>query len=170
MRNESIITDLFHGQFKSTVCCSQCDRVSVTFDPMMTLSLPIPKRKKAEDFFFLPYNIGQGYINSSFKVPVGGSDNLRTVRNILNETYGLNTGSYVVASVYNNNFVRLHTASANAEDVAEAQGATLLYEIDPSLAASLPHQARRQDGMYNVPDDVTMLQLNLGVWAKDSHS
>ena len=61
------------------------------------------------------------------------------MRNILHETYGLSTGSYVVASVYNNNFVKLHTASANAEDVAEARGATLLYEIDPSLAASLPH-------------------------------
>ena len=92
------------------------------------------------------------------------------MRNILHETYGLNTGSYVVASVYNNNFVRLHTASANAEEVAEAQGATLLYEIDPALAASLPHQARRQDGMYNVPEDVTMLQLNLGFWVKDNIS
>lgn len=45
-RNESIITDLFHGQFKSTVSCSKCDLVSVTFDPMMTLALPIPAKKQ----------------------------------------------------------------------------------------------------------------------------
>ena len=57
LRNESVITDLFHGQFKSTLCCSQCDRVSVTFDPFMTLSLPIPKRKEQKDFFFMPYKI-----------------------------------------------------------------------------------------------------------------
>jgi ubiquitin C-terminal hydrolase len=44
-RNESIITDIFHGQFKSTVMCSKCDRVSVTFDPMMTMLLPIPAKK-----------------------------------------------------------------------------------------------------------------------------
>jgi ubiquitin carboxyl-terminal hydrolase 4/11/15 len=45
-RNESIITDLFHGQFKSTVSCSKCDCVSITFDPMMTMLLPIPAKKQ----------------------------------------------------------------------------------------------------------------------------
>ena len=133
---------------------------------MMTISLPIPKKKKAEDFFFLPYDIKQGYINNSYKIPVGGSDNLRTIRTILNETYGLKTGSYVVAAVFNNNFVKLHTTSANAEDVAAEQGATLMYEIDPSLRPTLPDQARRQDSMYNVSDEVTYLQLNQGIWQK----
>ena len=118
LRNESIITDLFHGQFKSTVCCSQCDRVSITFDPMMTISLPIPKVKKVQEFFFLPYDIKAGYVNNSYRIPVGGSDNLRTIRTILNETYGLKTGSYVVSAVYNNNFTKLHSTSSNAEDVS----------------------------------------------------
>lgn len=56
-RNESIITDLFHGQFKSTVKCSRCDRVSITFDPMMTMLLPIPGKKAVQSLFFLPYDI-----------------------------------------------------------------------------------------------------------------
>ena len=47
LRNESIITDLFHGQFKSTVNCSKCDRVSITFDPYMAILLPIPGAKKS---------------------------------------------------------------------------------------------------------------------------
>ena len=41
-RNESIILDLFHGQFKSKVQCSKCSRISVTFDPYLMVSLPIP--------------------------------------------------------------------------------------------------------------------------------
>ena len=43
LRNDSIIVDLFHGQLKSTVVCPQvgCGNVSVTFDPLMTLSLPL---------------------------------------------------------------------------------------------------------------------------------
>lgn len=44
-RNESVITDLFYGQYKSTVSCSKCDRISTTFDPMMTMLLPIPAKK-----------------------------------------------------------------------------------------------------------------------------
>lgn len=138
LRNESIVTDLFHGQFKSTVCCSQCDRVSVTFDPMMTLSLPIPKKKQNKEFFFLPYNITEKYINKSFKIMVGESDNLRTLRGILQDNYGINSGSFVIASVFNNEFKKLFTSSTNLLEVTEEQGATLMYEIDPRLEPNLP--------------------------------
>jgi len=41
-RNRSIIVDLFQGQFKSTVICPVCDKVSITFDPFMYLSVPLP--------------------------------------------------------------------------------------------------------------------------------
>jgi len=39
-----------------------------------------------------------------------------------------------------------------------------MYEIDPALNPSLPNQAMRQDSMYNVDPDVTMLQLNMTSW------
>eukprot|EP00771_Trimastix_marina_P000793 gnl/Trimastix_PCT/1822.p1 GENE.gnl/Trimastix_PCT/1822~~gnl/Trimastix_PCT/1822.p1 ORF type:complete len:984 (+),score=295.40 gnl/Trimastix_PCT/1822:210-2954(+) len=42
MRNRSVIVDLFHGQFKSTVCCPDCNRISITFDPFMFMQLPMP--------------------------------------------------------------------------------------------------------------------------------
>lgn len=41
-RNDSIIVDLCQGQFKSTLVCPVCSKVSVTFDPFMHLSLPLP--------------------------------------------------------------------------------------------------------------------------------
>ena len=89
MRNESIITDLFHGQFKSTVNCNKCDRVSVTFDPMMTILLPIPTKKKKIETFFLPYNIGEGYINKSIEFNMRDSDSIKTMREHFEEEYGL---------------------------------------------------------------------------------
>ncbi|XP_006661646.1 ubiquitin carboxyl-terminal hydrolase 9-like isoform X2 [Oryza brachyantha] len=41
-RNDSIIVDKFQGQYKSTLVCPDCDKISVTFDPFMYLSLPLP--------------------------------------------------------------------------------------------------------------------------------
>jgi ubiquitin carboxyl-terminal hydrolase 8 len=41
----SVIVDLFQGQLKSTVRCTKCPYVSVTFDTFMYLSLPLPKTK-----------------------------------------------------------------------------------------------------------------------------
>ena len=45
-RNDSIITDLFCGQFKSTITCPKCKRVSITFEPFYSINLPIKGRKK----------------------------------------------------------------------------------------------------------------------------
>ncbi|KAL5999269.1 hypothetical protein ACLOJK_040719 [Asimina triloba] len=41
-RNDSIIVDLFQGQYRSMVSCPSCSKISVTFDPFMYLSLPLP--------------------------------------------------------------------------------------------------------------------------------
>ncbi|VVB02942.1 unnamed protein product [Arabis nemorensis] len=40
-RNDSIIVDVCQGQYKSTLVCPLCKKVSVTFDPFMYLSLPL---------------------------------------------------------------------------------------------------------------------------------
>ena len=68
IRNESIIVDLFHGQYKSTLVCNICSRVSITFDPFMTLSLPIPGKKEKIAFFFIPYHLNPNYTNNKGEV------------------------------------------------------------------------------------------------------
>ncbi|KAI9557505.1 hypothetical protein GHT06_017333 [Daphnia sinensis] len=45
MRNDSVIDDLFQGQFKSTLVCPACQNISVTFDPFLYLALPLPPPK-----------------------------------------------------------------------------------------------------------------------------
>ncbi|PIA43886.1 hypothetical protein AQUCO_01800136v1 [Aquilegia coerulea] len=44
-RNNSVIVDVCQGQYKSTLICPICSRVSVTFDPFMYLSLPLPSKE-----------------------------------------------------------------------------------------------------------------------------
>ncbi|KAK6165089.1 hypothetical protein SNE40_023649 [Patella caerulea] len=38
--NNTVVVNSFQGEFKSTIICSECSRISVTFDPFMYLSLP----------------------------------------------------------------------------------------------------------------------------------
>lgn len=45
-RNQSIIVDLMYGQLKSTVRCLECHNISISFDPFLTLSLPISRPSK----------------------------------------------------------------------------------------------------------------------------
>ncbi|KAE9619095.1 hypothetical protein Lal_00046907 [Lupinus albus] len=41
-RNDSLIVDVCQGQYKSTLVCPVCGKISITFDPFMYLSLPMP--------------------------------------------------------------------------------------------------------------------------------
>lgn len=56
-RSQSVIVDLMHGQFKSTVRCPEpeCNHLSITFEPFMNISLPIPEIKMiTKHFIWVP--------------------------------------------------------------------------------------------------------------------
>ena len=53
-RNDSVITDLFAGMYKSTLHCPVCDKTSIIFDPFnnLTLQLPFPNVWSHKIFYF----------------------------------------------------------------------------------------------------------------------
>ncbi len=54
-RNRSVVVDLFHGQYKSTLQCTKCGKYSITFDPFASVSLPIPRQDLADlDLIYVP--------------------------------------------------------------------------------------------------------------------
>ena len=52
LRNDSIIDDLFKGQFRSALRCHECHKISVKFDEFCCLSVPIPKDQKVLEVIF----------------------------------------------------------------------------------------------------------------------
>ncbi|CAJ0569068.1 unnamed protein product, partial [Mesorhabditis spiculigera] len=52
-RNDSIIVDKIHGQIKSTLTCPTCMKISIKFDPICFLSLPLPIPEKQFEQMFL---------------------------------------------------------------------------------------------------------------------
>ena len=67
LRENSIIVDLFHGQFKSTITCNYCNRIAVNFDSYMFLSLPIPSGKFEINVKYFGYDIDNFF---EFKIPI----------------------------------------------------------------------------------------------------
>ena len=55
LRDNSIIVDLFYGQFKNTISCNICDKQSVIFDNYMCIGLPI-KDNNAIGIFYIINN------------------------------------------------------------------------------------------------------------------
>ncbi|CAK82480.1 unnamed protein product (macronuclear) [Paramecium tetraurelia] len=63
-RNQSIIVDLMYGQYKSTLKCPRCERLSITFDPYLMVQLGIPSQKKRTISFKYFYS----FFNSTSKI------------------------------------------------------------------------------------------------------
>ena len=78
------------GQFKSTVICGTCSKVSVCFDPYMLISLPIPTNKDL-NFYFVPSLLSKGALKLSMDY-----NSATTLRGISKE----------FAKVYNDNYYR----------------------------------------------------------------
>lgn len=54
-RNDSAIADLFGGLYQSTLVCPTCAKVSITFDPFMDLTLPLPVENVwSKEIYFFP--------------------------------------------------------------------------------------------------------------------
>jgi hypothetical protein len=106
-----VITDLFHGQFKSTVSCSKCPRVSVTFDPMMTMLLPIPAEKKPITFFYVPYNLCDGYVNNRGELTVRSNETVMDFREAMKVKYGKGLADYTITKVNNNEFTKYFSSA-----------------------------------------------------------
>lgn len=45
-RNSSLITDLLAGQYRSEIRCPDCQKISITFDPFLSLTLQFPRPEK----------------------------------------------------------------------------------------------------------------------------
>jgi len=135
IRNESMIVDLFHGQYKSTLVCSVCAHVSVTFDPFMTMSLPIPGKKKKLAFFYISYHLNADYTNYSGSVSLRESQTIADFRREFSMKYDLSDGSFLVSIVGDNLVKRLIDQGTKMENLPE--GTILLYEIPPELGPRL---------------------------------
>ena len=71
-RNDSVIVDLFQGQYRSTLVCPVCSKVSIKFDPFMYLTLPIPnKRKWRCPIYFVPFDPTKPTVKLAVQLPAG---------------------------------------------------------------------------------------------------
>jgi len=107
-RNDSVILDIFHGLLKSTVVCPECPKVSVTFDPMCYLSLPLPVKKERQIEVFLVY-LDPARPPTQFKVTCPKNGTMADLCQALGALAGVNGANLMVTDVYNHRFHKIYT-------------------------------------------------------------
>uniref|UniRef100_A0A3Q3JHD5 Ubiquitin carboxyl-terminal hydrolase n=1 Tax=Monopterus albus TaxID=43700 RepID=A0A3Q3JHD5_MONAL len=117
-RNDSIIVDIFHGLFKSTLVCPVCAKISVTFDPFCYLTLPLPmKKERTLEVYLVRLDPLVKPTQYKLTVPkVGYISDLCTSLSILS---GVPTEKMIVTDIYNHRFHRIFAVNENLSSIME---------------------------------------------------
>uniref|UniRef100_A0A8C2J6Z1 Ubiquitin carboxyl-terminal hydrolase n=1 Tax=Cyprinus carpio TaxID=7962 RepID=A0A8C2J6Z1_CYPCA len=107
LRNDSVIVDIFHGLFKSTLVCPECSKVSVTFDPFCYLTLPLPMKKDRTMEVFLVRTDPQ-FRPMQYRVVVPKMGAVADLCSALAKLSGVPSENMVVADVYNHRFHKIY--------------------------------------------------------------
>eukprot|EP00696_Hemimastix_kukwesjijk_P002536 gnl/Hemi2/13103_TR4475_c0_g1_i1.p1 gnl/Hemi2/13103_TR4475_c0_g1~~gnl/Hemi2/13103_TR4475_c0_g1_i1.p1 ORF type:complete len:854 (+),score=238.49 gnl/Hemi2/13103_TR4475_c0_g1_i1:71-2632(+) len=97
LRNRSKIVDLFQAQLKSTVRCGDCNKISITFDPFLFLSLPLPTSSQRVMIVTM-HHIGQPPLK--YGVRVNKFANVAHLKAQLAQEVGLTPDRLQVADMY----------------------------------------------------------------------
>lgn len=154
-RNDSIIVDLFQGQYRSTLVCPFCKKLSVTFDPFMYLSLPLPSTTTrtitltvlSTDGTALPFPV-------TVTVPKYG--NCKDLVQALSTVCSLKDDeTFLVAEIFNNRI--LHTLD-KASDLID-----LIRDDDRLVAYRLPKDNETSRLVVFMHEQRNSLPKNFGI-------
>ncbi|KAL0796151.1 hypothetical protein Bca101_067528 [Brassica carinata] len=88
-RNDSVIVDVCQGQYKSTLVCPDCGKISITFDPFMYLTLPLPTSRTRSMTVSVLYG-DTNRLLTPYTVTVPKDGSLRDLSNAVGAACGLN--------------------------------------------------------------------------------
>jgi hypothetical protein len=140
-RNDSIVTDLFCGQFKSTITCPNCNFIYITFEPFYSINLPLKehKRKKRysfvkkdlDEFFF--YYITKYGLRNPYKILFRDIPNTTKIGECFEIIKNLETFKYkgkLKNVIYTKIIDRRFGGEINEDDLIDDYDNTFLYELN----------------------------------------
>uniref|UniRef100_A0A8C4YSZ7 Ubiquitin carboxyl-terminal hydrolase n=1 Tax=Gopherus evgoodei TaxID=1825980 RepID=A0A8C4YSZ7_9SAUR len=131
-RNDSIIVDIFHGLFKSTLVCPACGKVSVTFDPFCYLSVPLPvSQERAMELFFVYMDPSRKPQQHRVVVPKAGK--VLDLCLALAKHTGVPAEQMMVADVFSHRFYKLYQVDEALSCILDRDD-IFVYEVAGGLA------------------------------------
>uniref|UniRef100_A0A8D3CYD9 Ubiquitin carboxyl-terminal hydrolase n=1 Tax=Scophthalmus maximus TaxID=52904 RepID=A0A8D3CYD9_SCOMX len=157
LRNDSIIVDIFHGLFKSTLVCPECSKVSVTFDPFCYLTLPLPMKKDRTMEVFLVRSDPQSR-PTQYRVVVPKLGTVTDLCSALSKLCGFPSENMVVADVYNHRFHKIYRRDDGLTQIMEKDD-IFVYEVqeEDSERMNLPVYFRERHSKHAGSSTSTML-------------
>ncbi|KAK7476332.1 hypothetical protein BaRGS_00032450, partial [Batillaria attramentaria] len=114
-RNDSFVVDLFQGQYKSKLVCPVCSKVSITFDPFLYLSVPLPKKKKTVPVTFMWKDPHKKPVK--FLIQLVKDSSIEHFKEVLSRKTGVRPSSLRVFEAYRGLFHKHFTSGSDLSGV-----------------------------------------------------
>ena len=151
-RNDSVITDLFAGMYKSTVTCPVCDKVSIIFDPFnnLTLQLPIENNWERQVIYF-PLQSRPILI----EIDMDKNASIRALKEFVAKRMNTDPSRLIMAESYKNKFYKVFDDIGSiGEANIQAADDICLYEVDQIPTNYNPKYQKKQFVYSKDPQDV----------------
>ncbi|KAL4875074.1 hypothetical protein BJY04DRAFT_211562 [Aspergillus karnatakaensis] len=114
-RNDSVITDLFAGMYKSTLVCPVCDKVSIIFDPFNNLTLQLPiENLWSKSIFYFPLHKKPIIID----VEIDKNSSVKALKELIAKKAGSDAERLIMSEIYKHKFYKMFD---NTTSIAECQ-------------------------------------------------
>ncbi|OZJ02043.1 hypothetical protein BZG36_05083 [Bifiguratus adelaidae] len=155
-RNDSIIVDLFQGQFKSKLVCLECGKVSVTFDPFMYLSLPMPIKKRTRlTVQYIPYDTTRRPLKLTVSLSKDAS--VQSLKSKVAKWMDTNLDKLLMVEIFSHKVYRIFP---NYEPIATIQTHDILYIYE--LPSAIPAFNQRGSPSDDTSKDWIVFPVTLG--------
>ncbi len=171
-RNQSVLVELLYGQYKSTLHCpnNACNNISITFDPFLSLTLPIVANADAFDTLctFIPYDLRSSQIEINIRL--NSECTVMALRNKLSKILNVHPFSFFVVKVSSDSLidqmcnckmlVRNTTSrvsgymsmgySSMTRDSSEHKAKFMIYQLNPKYFYTKNNKFYQDEQNYNI--------------------
>lgn len=158
LRNQSVIVDLMQGQYKSTLQCPDCSNISISYDPFMMLSLPIPENTIVSDtYYYVPHDPKEATILSKFTMK--SSQTMVDFRKLVAEQMDIDPWSFTIATVDDDDFEKQFCRNRTIADLTDDKHKVFVYQnpphlpVDPEVKAKLNEAQTEGHVDLSIDDD-----------------
>jgi ubiquitin carboxyl-terminal hydrolase 4/11/15 len=146
-RNDSVITDLFAGMYKSTLVCPACDKVSIIFDPFNNLTLQLPVENLwTKEVFYFPLHKPPVLLD----IEIDKNASIKALKEHVARKMGTDPQRLVMAEVYKSKFYKLFDNTGTISDSNIGPSDDIgIFEVDSVPTNYNPDKPKKSFSMFS---------------------
>ncbi|KAK0674297.1 putative ubiquitin carboxyl-terminal hydrolase 12 [Cercophora samala] len=141
-RDDSVISDLFTGLYKSTLVCPECNKISITFDPFTNLTLPLPMANSwSRDVKFYPLN--EPPVN--IVVDIDRNSTIKALKQFISQRVGVPVDRLMASEEFSAKFFKHYDDATTVSEEISSNDVPVIHELEaPPSNLALTKEPKKQ--------------------------